>query len=171
MRTLILCLIASLAVAALAFADEQRKTDKRGDLKGVSGDAKGFDFRSASVAHAGPDTYRHRVTSWNADAKGMPSVVLEIGTGGSRPSHFVQKPRGKKAGVYMYTRRGAKRVAGAKFKRHSSKSFSLTFNIGFAGLPEEYRWRWVIPNPDTFKPIDKLPNRGMVTHDVSTGHD
>ena len=171
MRTVVFFLIASFALASLAFADEQRKTDRKGDLKGVADESRGFDLKSASVVHVGRDTFRHRVTSWNAG--GISTVALEIASEvGSRPSHFVRKPRGKKAGIYMYTRRGAKRVAGARFKKHSRKSFSFTIDMEFAGLPPKYGWRWVIPNPDAFgQYVDRLPNRGLVTHDISAGHD
>lgn len=171
MRSILCGCAALLALTAVAMADSTTKTDPKGDLQGVPGGRGGFDFKSASVEHAGRDIYKHRVTSWFSDPEGFPSVRLEIATGGgSRPGYMVAKFEGK-AGVYAYTRKGVKRVGPARFKKHSNKSFSFKFSIEPMGLPEVYRWRWVIQSPDVPGFIDKLPNKGLVKHDVATGHD
>ena len=99
----------------------------------------------------------------------MRPLRLEIGTGGDgRPAYFVARFEGK-AGVYAFTRTGSKRIAPARFRRHSRRSYSFTFSVEPMGLPPKYRWRWVVVDPDN--PGDRLPNRGFVTHDISTGHD
>ena len=163
-RTLLLFATALGVMAAIAIADQTTKTDPKGDANGGP-----FDLKSASVAHAGRDTFRHRVTGWRAGSVGP--LRLDIGTGGGgRPGYFVAKFEGK-AGIYAFTRRGSKRVGPAKFKRHSNRSYSFTFNVKYMGLPPRYRWRWVVVTPEQFNGADRLPNRGLVTHDVSTGHD
>jgi hypothetical protein len=164
MRSLLLLVTAFTAVSCVAFADETTKTDRKGDARGGP-----FDLKSASVAHAGRDVFRHRVTGWSAG--GVGPLRLEVATGGgSRPAYFVAKFEGK-AGVYEFTRRGSKRVGPAKLTRHSSRSYSFTFSLEPMGLPDKYRWRWVVVTPDNPGGADRLPNRGFVTHGVDTGHD
>ena len=170
MRLLIACLIAIAAATGLALADTTTKTDPKDDVRGAPA-GEGFDFRSASAAHAGRDTFTHRVTSWYADMRGYMFVRLELGTDArSGPDYYVAKRPGQKPGVYNF--RSDKRVAGAKLTLHSKRSFSFTFNTGFADYPPVYRWRWRIPDfRDQSKSIDRLPNSGMVVHRVATGHD
>lgn len=165
MRASLFLFTAVLTVtASLATADETQKSDRRGDHQGGP-----FDFRSASVAHPGRDVVRHRVTGWKAG--GVRPLRLELGdANGGRPGFFVAKFE-RKAGVYMYTRRGQRRVGPARLRKHTRKSYSFTFSMELLGLPERYGWRWVVVTPDNPGGADKLPNRGFVTHSLATGHD
>ena len=160
----ILTIVGALAAtisAPVASADVQNRSDPRGDTKGKEvGDA--FDFRSARANHTERrGTVRHRATSWiRAGATG---VRLELQTD-DRPGadYYVTKPPGKRPVVRnVYTN---ERLRGrARFKKHTAKSFSFTFNLGFAGYPPVYKWRWVTvaKGEQTF---DALPNSGFVRH-------
>lgn len=163
MRHVVLLVIAFTALISIAFADETTKADRKGDARGGP-----FDLKSASVVHAGPDRVRHRVTGWSAG--GVGPLRLDIATGGGdRPGYFVAKFEGK-AGLYAFTRRGSKRIGPARFRKHSKRSYSFTFSVEPMGLPSRYRWRWVVVTPENFGGLDKLPNRGLVRHDLSSGH-
>lgn len=161
---LVLAVTALTITAGLALADETTKTDRRGDARGGP-----FDLKSASVTHTGRDSVRHRVSGWRAG--GVKPLQLELVTGGgNRPGYFVAKLDGR-AGVYAYTRRGPRRIGPARHRRHTRRSHSFTFNLEHLGLPGRYGWRWVVVTPDSPMGLDRLPNRGFVTHSVATGHD
>ena len=156
--------VAATISATGASADIQTRSDPRGDTKGKEvGDA--FDFRSARVKHIDTrGTVRQRVTSWvRAGATG---VRLELQTDDrAGVDYYVTKARGKRPVVRnLYTNDRAR----ARFKKHTGKSFSFTFNLGFAGKPPMYKWRWVTlaQGDQTF---DALPNSGFVPHRVPYG--
>ena len=150
-------------MASLAFADSTTKSDPKGDSK------KGeLDFRSATVAHAGRDTFKHTVRTYNTGKTRSLRLDLGSGGGGGRPSHMVARFEGK-PGIYEFTNAGPKRVGPATFKQHTTKKFSYTFNLKHLGLPSKYRWQWAIQVKGSFEPADTLPDRAMVVHNVSTG--
>ena len=164
MRPSLCVLTALLALtASLAIADETQKSDRRGDHRGGP-----FDLRSASVGHAGRDVVKHRVTGWSAGS--VRPLRLELGGRSGRPGFFVAKFE-RRAGLYQYTERGPVRRGPAKLTKHSSKSYSFTLDLAYLGHPEEYGWRWIVSTDAYPAGADKLPNRGYVVHDVSTGHD
>ncbi|HYH59945.1 MAG TPA: hypothetical protein VD790_12110 [Thermoleophilaceae bacterium] len=151
------------ATASLAMADRTQKSDARGDHNGGP-----FDLRSATVGHAGRDVVKHRVRGWKAG--GVKSLRLEIGGTSGRPSFFVAK-LGRKAGMYQYTEEGPKRRGPAKLTKHSKKSYSFKFDMEIFGHPTRYGWRWIVVTPDKPNGADKLPNSGVVTHNLATGRD
>lgn len=151
-------------MTSLAFADTTTKGDKKGDSQRGE-----YDLKSATVAHVDRDTVRHTVTTYNTSKQGR-SLRLDLGTGPGRPCCYVGRFDGK-AGIYQYGRRGPKRIGPAKFKQHAPKKFSYTFDLKPFNYPEKYRWQWAVQVMGEFEPADTLPNRGMVTHNLATGHD
>ena len=156
--------IAAMTLTPVASADTQTRSDPRGDTKGKPvGDA--FDFRSAAVKHLDRrGTMRHRVVSWGRS--GPRGVRLELDTDDrAGADYYVSKAPGKPAVVRnVYTNDRAR----ARFKRHSRRSFSFAFNLGFAGNPAMYKWRWVTA-AEGDQEFDAVPDSGFVRHRVIYG--
>ena len=163
MRRAIPLLAAALAAGstAVALADVAVRSDPRETTTAA------FDLRTARTSHGGRDVVVHQVTGYAATAR-LDRVRLEIDTGGSPAMEVYVRRAGTGAGIYDI--RTNRRRAGATRVRHSPVSWSLRFSMQFAGLPERYRWRWRVIGPDN-RTFDLLPNRGLVTHNLATGHD
>lgn len=166
-------LVVGLVVGGMALADETKKSDPRGDTKGAPKQSA-FDFRSASVHHGGTgheggDIMVHTVVAWKR--AGYKSVVLDLKTGEDRFYATVMKKPRKKAAIYNYY--SGDYIGPAKYKKISDRSFSFTFSSEEFGKPEAYAWRWraIAEGSTEFKPksYDKLPNKGIVWHDLGHG--
>ena len=164
-------MVAFLLIGGLAFADEASRSDQRGDTNGQPLQSS-FDFRSARVRHAGTghgagDVMIHTVVSWKR--AGYKSVVLDLKTGGDEFFATVMKKPRKKAAIYNYY--SGKYIGPARYNKISDRSFSFTFSMEEFGLPGRYAWRWrtIAKGSTEFKPksYDKIPNKGVVWHDLS----
>jgi hypothetical protein len=149
----------------LANADEIEKSDPEGDTKGTPIQSS-FDFRKERVKHAGNghgtfNIITHTVVSWTR--AGYKSVVLEIKSGEDPFFAYVRKKPHKKAAVYNYYT--DQKIADAKYKKLSARSFSFTFDTEFMGHPDRYGWRWRVLAKDD-KTYDKLPNSGLMWHNL-----
>jgi hypothetical protein len=154
-----------LVPCGVVVANTSSKGDPKGDTKGTA-DGTGFDLKLASGSDRNAGRPLHKVESWVAAGPG--AVVLELKTSNhpGGPDFTVRKPSGGAARVLDHRGR---RVAGATYKRLSSKSFSLSFSLAVAGNPPKYRWRWrVYGKSGTY---DVLPNSGFVSHTVRYGGD
>lgn len=163
-----LCVVVSgmLATGGVGGADVTSKTDAKGDTKG-SPVQSSFDFKSAKVEHAGTghgagDVMIHTVTAH--ERAGYKSVLLDLKTGEDDFYAYVRKKPHKKAAIYNYYTH--KKIGTAKYKKLSNRSFSFTFSMEEFGLPSQYAWRWrTLAEED--KIYDKLPNKGIIWHDLS----
>ena len=109
----------------------------------------------------------HTVVAWKR--AGYKSVVLDLKTGEDDFYATVLKRPRKKAAIYNYY--SGEYIGPAQYKKISDRSFSFTFSMEEFGLPHQYAWRWrtiargsTEPRPKSY---DKIPNRGIVWHDLS----
>lgn len=168
------CFLATFAAfaltASLGVADTQRKSDPKGDTKGQPRGAA-FDLRSATAGHtAASGGVTHRATSWTSTGRTFVALMLDTDPRSNQPNWAVVNRTSKKACV-VNVQNPATCVASATLKVHSSKSFSFSFNMKFAGNPPSYRWRWRVFGKGNDQNYDWLPDAGMVKHRVAYGGD
>lgn len=165
--------VLALSFAGFALADTTQKSDRKGDTKGEPMQSS-FDFKSAKVEHAGTghgagDVMIHTVTAWKR--AGYKSVVLDLKTGEDEFYATVQKKPRQKAAIYNYY--SGEKIGTAKYTKISGRSFSFTFSMEEFGLPGRYAWRWrtIAKGSTDFeqKSYDKVPNKGIIWHDLSHG--